>query len=92
MKRVDCIYHWCEGGPLIFGLGDVIPRRMSVWRPPSRAQPTRAKAPVLIFAKNLVLFVGVSKDTMASVRAKRKTRQKLRFRRRGAVLAGGSRR
>jgi len=53
--------------------------------PPSRANRPAAKAPVLFFAKNLVLFVGVSKDTMASVRAKRKTRQKLRFRRRGAV-------
>ena len=54
--------------------------------PPSRANRPAAKAPVLVFAKNLVLFGGVSKDTMASVRAKRKTRQKLRFRRRGAVL------
>ena len=60
--------------------------------PPSRANRPAAKAPVLVFAKNLVLFGGVSKDTMASVRAKRKPASSFGSVAAGAVLAGGSRR
>ena len=62
---------------------NLLRRRPCCGDPPSRQPANRRQGPsLLIFAKNLVLFVEVSKDTMALVRAKRKPRQQLWFRRR----------